>query len=108
MNLDVIEQARPCVGSGMYCKSAPCGFGKWDEVKKQCAFLEVKEKVDGVEIYQCGKFDEIQRDPTSRSSPAFGAGCCQPLFNANRKLILRLIGKGRINQPHAFNPEPPV
>lgn len=35
----------------------------------------------------CGIYSEISKDPTSVVSPAFGAGCCMPLFNEARHRI---------------------
>jgi hypothetical protein len=47
-----------------------------------------------VERYRCGKYKEIVEHPFAHPfahvSPAFGAGCCQPLFNTQRNTILRL------------------
>ncbi len=37
----------------------------------------------------CGIAEEIVKDPTWKISPAFGAGCCRPLFNEARERILR-------------------
>lgn len=86
----------PCVGSGMCCKKGPCPFGEADETGG-CRFLVVWEDDDlETERYRCGKHDEIVRDPTSWLAPAFGAGCCQPLFNDRRDAILvELRARGR-------------
>ena len=99
MNLDVLKISS-CVGSGHCCKQAPCPFGEWDAEKQQCQFLEVAQEVDGVEIHRCGKYDEIIRQKSADLSPAFGAGCCQLLFNTTRSNVLRLAAAGRISLPY--------
>lgn len=45
-DLEDIPQ-RPCVGSGLCCKTAPCPFGTWDQERRQCAYLEAACEVDG-------------------------------------------------------------
>tara|TARA_Y100000310_G_scaffold345691_1_gene468331 strand:- start:6217 stop:6525 length:309 start_codon:yes stop_codon:yes gene_type:complete len=99
MQLDVIR-INSCVGSGMCCKHSACGFGEWDKVKSQCKFLEVAKKVNDVEIYKCGKYSDIVGKAGSAISPAFGAGCCQSLFNGDRGRILRLAREGSIDLPY--------
>ena len=82
---------RPCVRSGMCCKSIACAFGEWDAALHQCKFLLETERGTGFTIYACGKKAEIEALPEymrADINPAFGAGCCMPMFNANRKAIL--------------------
>lgn len=80
--------SRPCVGSGMCCKKRPCSFGEPDETGG-CRFLVVWEGDDlPIERYRCGKFEEIKDQPLANFEPAFGAGCCQPMFNERRSEIL--------------------
>lgn len=82
---------RQCVKSGFCCKKAPCAFGTWDAVKGQCAHLEVEaEIVPGIHVHRCGIYDQIKDKPGAAINPAFGAGCCSPLFNENRTAIIRL------------------
>jgi len=106
MRLDIFSTqacvgfGQPCVGSGHCCKSSACGFGEWDAEKHQCRFLEVAQVIDDVEIYRCGKYEEISGTPGAELSPAFGAGCCQSMFNTNRERILRLVGEARIDLSH--------
>lgn len=88
---------RPCVRSGLCCKTGPCNFGEWDEQKHECKFLEVDEKHGDIEIYRCGKFAEISTHSQSKVNPAFGAGCCMPLFNTARQTIIRSITERRIS-----------
>lgn len=92
MNLDVI---RPCVGSGLCCQQGPCGFGApTSPTNPACKFLEVESQHGEVTIYRCGKYAEIVGQPGAQWSPAFGAGCCMPLFNAARQRIVRLLQQG--------------
>lgn len=85
---------RPCVGSGLCCKTAPCPFGTWDQERRQCAYLEVANEVEGITIYRCGQYEAIRQQPGADIAPAFGAGCCMSLFNSNRTRIIRLIAQG--------------
>jgi len=81
-------QASPCVGSGMCCKKVPCSFGEPDETGG-CRYLVTWEDDElETERYRCGKYDEIKDHPMAHFTPAFGAGCCQPLFNERRMEIL--------------------
>jgi len=83
----------------MCCKRAPCGYGESISATEHgCRFLEVKAVVQGVEIHQCGKYAEIVGQPGADFSPAFGAGCCQSLFNENRARILTLIQDGNLKR----------
>jgi len=90
---------RQCVGSGHCCKQAPCPFGASISDKvRQCKFLEVQEVLDErTTIYRCGRYEEIKNLPGANVAPAFGAGCCQPLFNSNRAAILTILGQRNRN-----------
>lgn len=82
---------RQCVRSGFCCKQAPCAFGEWDAVKRQCRHLEIdREIAPGVVTHRCGIYAEISGKPGAEISPAFGAGCCSPMFNENRSAIIRV------------------
>lgn len=87
----------PCVGSGFCCKRAPCPFGTWDDAAHQCASLvpwtgDALTDADGpVPRYRCAKHDEIVKHPLAHIAPAFGAGCCQPMFNVERNRIVRAL-----------------
>jgi len=89
--LQLYPGSQPCVRSGFCCKRGPCQFGAWDADRQQCKFLETGD--DG--RYQCGIFDQIVDAPGSEWNPAFGAGCCMPLFNEARDKILTEIKNGR-------------
>ena len=76
---------RACLRSGFCCRRGPCGFGApVSSTNPQCQFLiEHDDKTTS-----CGKHDEIIKDPSSVFSPAFGSGCCMPMFNEARTEIL--------------------
>lgn len=84
--LPLYAGAKPCVMSGFCCRSGPCAFGEMKEDNSQCKFLEDKE--DGTT--RCGKYEEIlsMSEEKWHWNPAFGAGCCMPLFNDARERIL--------------------
>ena len=93
---------RQCVRSGFCCQNAPCVYGERTSDKdKSCRFLEVDHILqDGrTKVHRCGKYDEIKDLPGADITPAFGAGCCQPLFNENRQSIIRLT----VNSSHNEN-----
>lgn len=90
---------RPCLRSGMCCKKAPCPFGEWNAARGQCRFLEVAFKDGDVEVHSCGKYAEIAALPPEAGaefSPAFGSGCCMPLFNEARARNAEALRSGRI------------
>ncbi len=77
-----------CVRSGFCCKRAVCPWGEWDSNKHQCVYLEEDTRIDDVVLYRCGRYDFIIKQRGAEISPAFGAGCCSPLFNEDRDRIL--------------------
>lgn len=82
--------SKPCVGSGFCCHVAPCPFGKWDEEKHRCLYLiDITSSEEKEKRYGCGIYGDIIGKPGSELAPAFGAGCCSPLFNSNRAAIIR-------------------
>lgn len=88
-----------CLGSGYCCKKAPCGFGEADETGG-CRFLVVwQQSATSSERYRCGKYGEIVERPDADISPAFGAGCCSPLFNTRRsEILVELRLRGATNE----------
>lgn len=72
---------RECVQCGFCCEKGPCAFGEWDYQAKRCRFL--KDLSDGRSI--CSEYDRIKNMPGASGNPAFGAGCCMPLFNTKRE-----------------------
>lgn len=84
----------PCVGSGLCCKTGPCGYGEWNAEKSQCNYLQEGLKDNDVTIYRCGRYDYIKQQPGNEWMPAFGAGCCMSLFNTDRQNIIKEIKNG--------------
>lgn len=85
-------RARPCVGSGFCCKQAPCPYGERDPVSGWCVHLVPWEgDTLGVPRYRCGRYEYIRARPFADVVPAFGAGCCSPLFNDARDRIVRAL-----------------
>ena len=84
----------PCVGSGLCCKTGPCGYGEWDFDLKQCVYLQDGLVENNTVIYRCGRYDYIKQQPGNEIMPAFGAGCCMSLFNSNRSAIIKEIKSG--------------
>jgi hypothetical protein len=83
--LPLYPGAKPCVNSGFCCKQAPCQFGEAiSDDNPQCKYLEPLDDLRFI----CGKFEEIDGKPGSEIDPAFGAGCCMPLFNEDRQRII--------------------
>lgn len=87
-------KSSPCVGSGLCCKTGPCGYGIWLPEEKRCKYLETALKDSGVEIYRCGNYEYIIKQPGHEMMPAFGAGCCMGLFNTDRSNIIKQINAG--------------
>ena len=89
MSQDYDVLVRPCLRSGLCCKKGPCAFGTWDEQLGQCIHLRVRRThANGAEEHECAIHDEIAQRPGAEWNPAFGAGCCMPLFNRNRAALI--------------------
>lgn len=84
----------PCVGSGRCCKRSACAFGEYDHEAQQCRYLVVEQRVEGLDIFGCSQYAFIVEQPGAQWNPAFGAGCCQSLFNEHREAIITVVGKG--------------
>lgn len=41
--------------------------------------------------YRCARFEFIRQQPFADVVPAFGGGCCMPLFNADRDRVVRAL-----------------
>lgn len=85
-----------CVGSGLCCKTGPCPYGIWNEEKNQCDYLitSYEQEDKNIQVYRCGNYAYIKKQPGNEWAPAFGAGCCMSLFNENRKNIIQEINSG--------------
>lgn len=93
---------KPCVGCGECCKKVLCGFGRPDP-SGGCRY-QVPWKDDNLPMtrYRCGVYDDIVDSPGADVSPAFGAGCCQPLENTARgQIVSALVARGRWPQDSA-------
>ena len=87
--LQIAPAAVPCLRSGVCCKKGPCAFGeRTSEDDPACRYLEG----DGPGSYVCGIAEEIVKQPGWEWSPAFGAGCCMPLFNEARERVKKERG----------------
>ncbi len=75
---------KACVNSGFCCLKVPCGFGKKAADHIGCAYVIF----DNDNRSSCSIAEEIVKCPTSKFSPAFGAGCCASLFNERRTDII--------------------
>lgn len=94
--LPLYPGAASCVGSGYCCKQRPCGFGKVvSESDNSCMHLTPVETNGKHQRYTCGIYDYIITQKGWEHSPAFGAGCCSPLFNSDRNAIIREIENDR-------------
>lgn len=72
---------KACLRSGFCCRKGPCGFGESiSDSNHQCKHLIEHSDT----TTSCGLYEEISKHPMSVISPAFGSGCCMPLFNEAR------------------------
>lgn len=86
--LPLYPGASRCVGSGFCCKQAPCPFGRWNAQHSGCEHLAPLPTTTATVRYTCAIAREIMLQAGWEQAPAFGAGCCSPLFNEQRTLIL--------------------
>ena len=90
ISLSLHAGAKVCCRCGWCCKQTICGFGAWDNDRKQCKALV--RLPDG--SYGCDKYEEIVtgKDESWKVSPAFGAGCCSS-GNSDRRAMLEHLGE---------------
>jgi hypothetical protein len=80
---------KPCMKSGFCCTMALCGYGEWNETGTQCKYLQPPNEIGQ---RNCGRYDWIMKNaPAPEFYPAFGAGCCAPMFNTMRDNIIKAI-----------------
>lgn len=65
-----------CVQCGYCCSVTPCAFGMAG-TDGGCVYL--------TEDNLCARYDELKDNPKAYYNPAFGSGCCSPLFNTRRQ-----------------------
>lgn len=79
---------KPCVGSGFCCTKSPCAYGEANE-KGACKHLTEPNELGQM---ACGRYDWIKANvPNWQYYPAFGAGCCMPMFNNMREQVIKNI-----------------
>jgi hypothetical protein len=72
-----MNNIKTCVRCGYCCTVAPCTFGTYNEIKKQCSYL--------TDNNECEIYDEIIKNSSCNLSPAFNTGCSSTLFNSRRE-----------------------
>ena len=104
---DWTPPVRPCVGSGMCCKIAPCPYGEVSPETGWCAHL-IPWPDDDLDHprYRCGRYEFIKDQPFAEMVPAFGGGCCGVIGNRDRVIILHKLRKRE--EALARAAEPPV
>lgn len=84
-------KVRACLRSGLCCRKSPCPYGEViSATNSQCSSLVIHEN----ETTSCAKYEFIRIQPGADFVPAFGAGCCMPMFNEYRGKILERDYKG--------------
>jgi len=79
---------KPCVSSGFCCTKSPCAYGEANE-KGACKHLTEPNELGQM---ACGRYDWIKENvPNWEYYPAFGAGCCMPIFNTMREQVIKNI-----------------
>ncbi len=87
-------EIKPCVKSGFCCTKSPCAYGAWNQDQTAC-----KELLPPTALGErlCRKYDWIKENaPNWEFYPAFGGGCCMPLFNEMREKVIKNI----LNEKH--------
>jgi hypothetical protein len=80
---------KPCMKSGFCCTTAPCAYGEFNEERTACKHLQAPNDIGQRD---CGRYEWIKENvPGYEFYPAFGAGCCMPMFNAMREKVIENI-----------------
>lgn len=80
---------KPCVKSGFCCTKAPCLYGNWNYDKTACKHLLPPNNIGQRD---CGRYAWIKENCVDWDVyPGFGTGCCMPLFNSLRTLVIENI-----------------
>lgn len=80
---------KACVNCGECCVVSPCPWGEANE-QGGCKFVLFDENKQST----CSIAADIVKCPTSKVSPAFGAGCCRSLYNESRENIIKNVYGG--------------
>lgn len=87
---------KPCVKSGFCCTKSPCGYGEWNEKQTACKYLGEPNDIGQM---LCLRYDWIKENVVNwEFYPAFGGGCCMPLFNGMRDKVIQNILKKHSNE----------
>lgn len=82
---------KPCMKSGFCCTKAPCAYGEFNESQTACKYLG---EPNNIGQRDCLRYEWIiQNVPNYEFYPAFGAGCCMPMFNELRETVINNIKK---------------
>ena len=76
---------KDCVKCGYCCTVRPCGYGEWDDTKKQCKFLSEPNDI-GQRF--CKKYSEIVKKEKDSEYSMMGCGCSSTLFNDMRNTVI--------------------
>lgn len=77
---------KPCMKSGFCCTKAPCGYGEWNETRTACKHLQPPNEIGQRD---CGLYEWIKANvPDWELYPAFGQGCCMPIYNEMRDKVI--------------------
>lgn len=86
---------RPCMKSGFCCTKSPCAYGEFNETKSACKYLS---EPNDIGQRDCLRYEWIIKNvPSYKTYPAFGAGCCMPMFNDMRENIIKKIKENEIS-----------
>jgi len=87
---------RPCMKSGFCCTKSPCAYGTYDHEKKQCIHLGEPNDIGQRDCLHINWILENVPEEFRNFNPAFGAGCCMPMFNEARNTIINTIKEKNI------------
>ena len=81
---------KPCMKSGFCCTKSPCSYGESiSEENNACKYLL---EPNDLGQRDCGRYQWIiDNVPNYEFYPAFGSGCCMPMFNEMREIVIQNI-----------------
>lgn len=90
--------SQPCLRCGFCCKQGLCSYGEPDP-HGQCVHLQPAEKLEGVVLYSCARYEEIKERERDCRYPMFGGGgCSSTLFNEDRDNVAAALDGARQKQ----------